>query len=68
MSLTDDKVREDYMLIHGKGDKERVVPKSPFLSKCMIRIPREQGRKLFCGQIAAAGVHVFEQDREETDP
>lgn len=40
MSLTDDKVREDYMLIHGKGDKERVVPKSPFLSKCMIRYQR----------------------------
>lgn len=59
MSLTDDKVREDYMLIHGKGDKERVVPKSPFLSKCMIKIP-EGKRKLFCGQIAAAGVHVFE--------
>lgn len=40
MSLTDDKVREDYMLIRGKGDKERVVPKSPYLTKCMIRYQR----------------------------
>lgn len=54
MSLTDDKVREDYMLIHGKGDKERVVPKSPFLSKCMIRYQRAR-ESYFAGKLPPQG-------------
>ncbi len=54
MSLTDDKVREDYMLIHGKGDKERVVPKSPFLSKCMMRYQRAR-ENYFAGKLPPQG-------------
>ena len=54
MNLTDDKVREDYMLIHGKGDKERVVPKSPFLSKCMIRYQRAR-ESYFAGKLPPQG-------------
>lgn len=30
-------VKDEYILIHGKGDKERVVPKSPLLNKCMFK-------------------------------
>ena len=29
-------VKDEYILIHGKGDKERVVPKSPLLNKWMF--------------------------------
>ena len=32
-----DQIHSDYFLIHGKGDKERVVPKSPMLSKWFIK-------------------------------
>ena len=37
ITLTDDQVHTDYLLIHGKGDKERVVPKSPYLSKWLFK-------------------------------
>lgn len=30
-------VKDEYILIHGKGDKERVVPKSPLLDKWMFK-------------------------------
>ena len=30
-------VKDEYILIHGKGDKERVVPKSPLLNKWMFK-------------------------------
>ena len=34
-------VKDEYILIHGKGDKERVVPKSPLLNKWMFKYTRE---------------------------
>jgi len=38
ITLTDDCIYNDYILIkHGKGDKERVVPKSPYLSKWLFK-------------------------------
>ncbi len=37
ITLTDDQIHSDYILIHGKGDKERVVPKSPFLAKWIFK-------------------------------
>jgi len=38
INLTDDCIYNDYILIkHGKGDKERVVPKSPYLSKWLFK-------------------------------
>lgn len=54
MNLTDDKIKEDYMLIHGKGDKERVVPKSPFLSKCILRYQRAR-TSYFAGKLPPQG-------------
>lgn len=30
-------VKDEYILIHGKGDKERVVPQSPLLNKWMFK-------------------------------
>ena len=35
--LTEEQIKYDYILIHGKGSKERVVPKSPLLSKWLIK-------------------------------
>jgi integrase/recombinase XerD len=37
LTLTDEQIHSDYLLIHGKGDKERVVPKSPYLSKWLFK-------------------------------
>lgn len=54
MTLTDDKIKEDYMLIHGKGDKERVVPKSPYLSKCIMRYQRAR-ESYFAGKLPPEG-------------
>lgn len=35
--MTEDQIKFDYIIIHGKGNKERVVPKSPLLSKWLIK-------------------------------
>ena len=37
IDLTLSQVKDEYILIHGKGDKERVVPKSPLLNKWMFK-------------------------------
>lgn len=35
--LTEEQIKYDYIIIRGKGNKERVVPKSPLLSKWIIK-------------------------------
>ena len=40
ITLTEEQIFHDYVLIHGKGSKERVVPKSPYLGKCMFKYMR----------------------------
>ncbi|MCL2386040.1 MAG: tyrosine-type recombinase/integrase [Defluviitaleaceae bacterium] len=35
--LTEEQIKHDYIIIKGKGGKERVVPKSPLLSKWIIK-------------------------------
>ena len=35
--LTEAQIKYDYIIIRGKGNKERVVPKSPLLSKWLIK-------------------------------
>ena len=37
ISLSCDQIKPDYLLIHGKGNKERVVPKSPYLGKTLLK-------------------------------
>ena len=37
ISLTEEQIKHDYIVIKGKGNKERVVPKSPLLSKWLIK-------------------------------
>lgn len=43
ITLCPDQIREDRILVHGKGNKERVVPVSPYLAKALMqyRIVRE---------------------------
>ncbi len=35
LTLRMDQVQEEYILVHGKGNKERVVPVSPYLAKAL---------------------------------
>jgi integrase/recombinase XerD len=37
ITLQKEQIKDEYIIIHGKGDKERVVPKSPFLSKWLFK-------------------------------
>lgn len=37
IGLTEEQIKLDYIIIRGKGNKERVVPKSPMLSKWLIK-------------------------------
>jgi integrase/recombinase XerD len=37
ISLTEEQIKHDYIIVKGKGNKERVVPKSPLLSKWLIK-------------------------------
>ena len=36
--LTEEQIKHDYIIIRGKGAKERVVPKSPLLSKWLMKL------------------------------
>lgn len=49
--LTEENIHDDFILVHGKGDKERVVPKSPVLSKWLMKYIRARnacfGREYF---------------------
>ncbi len=37
IGLTEEQIKHDYIIIKGKGAKERVVPKSPLLSKWLLK-------------------------------
>lgn len=37
LTLKDEQIKDDYILVHGKGDKERVVSKSPLLAKAFFK-------------------------------
>jgi len=42
LSMRESQIRDGYFLIHGKGNKERVVPLSPIVSKFMIKYNSER--------------------------
>lgn len=44
ITMEADQVHEDYILVHGKGAKERLVPVSPYLAKALMqyRLVREK--------------------------
>lgn len=37
ITLRMEQIRDDSILVHGKGNKERLVPVSPYLSKCLLQ-------------------------------
>ena len=37
ITMEANQIHEDYILVHGKGAKERLVPSSPYLSKCLMQ-------------------------------
>ncbi len=37
LNLHAEQIHDDYILVHGKGNKERLVPVSPFLAKLLLR-------------------------------
>lgn len=37
ITLKKEQIKDDYIIIHGKGDKERIVPKSPYVSKWLFK-------------------------------
>lgn len=37
INLRSEQIHDDYILVHGKGNKERMVPVSPFLAKQLLR-------------------------------
>ena len=37
LDLHAEQIHDDYILVHGKGNKERLVPVSPFLAKLLLR-------------------------------
>lgn len=37
LTLRPEQIHEDYILVHGKGNKERLVPVSPYLAKSLLQ-------------------------------
>ena len=37
LTLKQEQIHNDYILVHGKGNKERLVPVSPYLSKLLLK-------------------------------
>ena len=37
LTLKQEQIHDDYILVHGKGNKERLVPVSPYLSKLLLK-------------------------------
>ena len=37
ITMCADQIREDHIIVHGKGNKERVVPVSPYLAKALMQ-------------------------------
>ncbi len=42
ITLTQEQIHDDYIIVHGKGDKERLVPVSPFLARQLARYMRQR--------------------------
>ena len=42
LTLKREQIKDDYIIVYGKGDKERIVPKTPILAKWLKRYDRER--------------------------
>ncbi|MDD3569805.1 MAG: tyrosine-type recombinase/integrase [Lachnospiraceae bacterium] len=59
-------IKDNAMLIHGKGDKERIVPISPYLQKVMLKY--EQKRNLFIKERFEADNYFLSQKGKKLTP
>ena len=57
LTLTREQIMEERILVHGKGNKERMVPLSPFLSKQLLKYIRL--RDVFFGEKMTVEPYVF---------
>ena len=48
MTMKDDQIYNDYFIIHGKGNKERVVPKSASVSKWLMKYQTVKNNYFAC--------------------
>ena len=42
LTLKKEQIKDDYIIVYGKGNKERIVPKTPILAKWLKRYERER--------------------------
>ncbi len=51
LTLKQEQIHDEYILVHGKGNKERLVPVSPFLAKLLLkyRVVRDSYKNLYQG-------------------
>lgn len=64
--LTEEQIKNDYILIRGKGSKERVVPKSPLLSKWLIKYQAVR-KSYFAYQIVPANLFLSKNAKPLTN-
>lgn len=65
ITLKWDQVRDDYILVHGKGAKERLVPVSPYLAKALMQY-RHTREAFFVGELPESNVFVSYTGRKLT--
>lgn len=64
--LTEEQIKYDFIVIHGKGDKERVVPKSPLLSKWLIKYLAVR-KSYFAYRVIPANIFLSKNGRPLTN-
>ncbi len=66
-SLKNIMVKENYILIYGKGNKERIVPRSPYLNKVLFRYERIKDKHFECRTCDEEFYFVSRTGRQLTD-
>ena len=65
MTLCPEQIRDDHILVHGKGNKERMVPVSPYLAKALMQFQIVRGG-YFEGRLAQKFVFLSYRGRKMT--
>ncbi|MBQ8952782.1 MAG: tyrosine-type recombinase/integrase [Clostridia bacterium] len=65
ITLKWEQVREEYILVHGKGAKERLVPVSPYLAKALMQY-RQTKESYFDGKLPENYVFVSQTGKKLT--
>ncbi len=65
MTLCPEQIRDDHILVHGKGNKERMVPVSPYLAKALMQFQVVRGG-YFADKLAQKFVFLSYRGRKMT--